>query len=112
MAKMSFEVKYYSLQLGNGGIGNEKFVASLVCQNASSNPTPRLYVYFVSDGMKLPASSCNTSNKTGRIFRPISQMGLFIDVLRNEKPINVVMDDDRPDWISLRTEAEPAGEGE
>jgi hypothetical protein len=112
MARLFYEVKYYRVHLGNGIMGSTSSIAWLDCLDASSDWSQELIIYFVPDGEKLPPSYCNISDKRGYIYRPISQMSLYLDILRNEKPVFVGMDDKYPDDSSVVTYPEPVGEGE
>jgi len=112
MARISYEVKHYRVHLGSGTIGCTSIVAWLDCLDACEDWQHELTVYFVPDGKKLPAGSCNISDKRGVIFRPISQMNLYLDILRNEKPVFVGMDDEYPSDSCVTTYPEPVGEGE
>ena len=64
------------------------------------------------DGSSLPAPWYNPAAKSGAFYRPISQMELYLDVLRNEKPVYASMDDQSPGGNALRTYPEAVGEGE
>ena len=52
------------------------------------------------------------ANKVGALFLPFKEMGPFLDMLRNEKPIWAYLNSDKPEWISLKTSKEPVGEEE
>ncbi|MEP7272791.1 MAG: hypothetical protein ABI882_14915 [Acidobacteriota bacterium] len=112
MAEHSFEVKFYRVKLSNGTIGATAFVGYLNCLDASANWTSQFTVYFLTEGTSLPPSSYNASNKMGASYRPISQMALYLDLLRNEKPVFAEMSDANPNLNALRTWPEPVGEGE
>lgn len=50
--------------------------------------------------------------KKGYMFVPFEDLPVFIDLLRNEKPIYAHLRGDNPEWTSLMTTKEPVGEGE
>lgn len=113
MAKKSFEVKFYRVFLGTGVVSNIKSVGYLNCLDASANWVSQLTVYFVPDGSALPPGWFNPATNAGAMFRPISQMELFLDLLRNEMPVFASMDDQNPlEGNALRTHPEATGEGE
>jgi len=112
MATASFEVKYYRVFLGTGAVGGVSIVGYLNCLDASSNWVYQQTVYFMAEGSSLPAPMYNPAAKAGAFYRPISQMGLYLDVLRNEKPVYASMDDQNPGGNALRTYPEAVGEGE
>src|SRR5688500_17737896 len=113
MATKTFEVQYYRVFLGTGIVSNIPITVYLNCLDASANWVYQFTVYFVPDGNSLPAGWYNPVAKSGAMFRPISQMGLFLDLLRNEKPIYASMDDQNPaQGHALRAYPEAIGEGE
>ena len=112
MARIFYEVKYYRVHLGSGTIGRTSVVAWLDCLDECVDWKQELTIFFVPDGEKLPAGFCNSTDKRGAIYRPISSMKLYLDILRNEKPVFVGMDDKYPDNSSVATYPEPVGEGE
>jgi hypothetical protein len=46
------------------------------------------------------------------MFLNVSDIGPFVDMLRNEKPVYGHLRGDRPEWTSVTTGKEPVGEGE
>jgi hypothetical protein len=121
MASIIFEVKYYRVQLSNGTIGvykrdrtteNITIAGYINCLDASSDWKQELILYFIPDGIELPDGFCNIAEKRGGAFHPVSQMGLYLDILRNEKPVFAGMDDRFPNASYLTTYPEPVGERE
>jgi len=98
--------------LGTGTVGSVHIVGYLNCLDANVNWSYQQTVYFVPDGASLPPPTYNPAAKAGSLYRPISQMGLYVDLLRNEKPVYASMDDQNPDGNALRTYPEAVGEGE
>jgi hypothetical protein len=43
---------------------------------------------------------------------PVGNMMMFVDVLRNEKPIYGHLRGDNPQWTSITTSNEPVGSGD
>ena len=112
MATTSFEVKYYRVFLGTGTVSGVGIDGYLNCLDASANWVYHQTIYFVPDGSSLPAPWYNPATKSGAFYRPISQMKLYLDVLRNERPVYASMDDQNPGGNALRTFPEAVGEGE
>ncbi|MEO0562643.1 MAG: hypothetical protein AAF125_11035 [Chloroflexota bacterium] len=48
----------------------------------------------------------------GYMFVPFADLPVFVDLLRNEKPIYAHLRGDKPEWTSITTTKEPVGEGE
>lgn len=72
----------------------------------------RLDVYFLTADSEYPQPVVDLENRMGAIFFPISDMPVFVDVLRNEKPIYGHLRGDRPEWTSITTTNEPVGAGD
>jgi hypothetical protein len=71
-----------------------------------------LDVYFLEADSELPAPSIEIDQKRGYMFMPFSDIGVLVDLLRNEHPIFAHLRGDRPEWTSITTTKEPVGEGE
>jgi hypothetical protein len=85
MARLSYEVKYYRVHLGSAKLSSGVTILGwLDCLDAPADWSRELIVYLVPEGSKLPPSFCDISEKRGIIYRPISQMSLYLDLLRNE----------------------------
>lgn len=69
-------------------------------------------VYFLDPASDFPDPFYDVRNKKGYFFLPIADIGPFVDMLRNEKPVYGHLRGDRPEWISVTTGKEPVGEGE
>lgn len=76
------------------------------------NSEYRLDVYFLTDGSTFPAPIVELDDHSGAIFMPFSNMQMFIDVMRNEKPIFGHLRGDNPQWTSVTTTKEPVGAGD
>ena len=72
----------------------------------------RFIAYFLTDDSPVPDPVYVVKNKVGAIFLPFKEMGPFVDLLRNEKPIYAYLNSDRPEWNSISTSMEPVGEEE
>ncbi len=69
-------------------------------------------VVFYGNESDYPDPIYDIENHKGYMFMPMSDMMIFIDILRNEKPIYGHLRGDRPEWTSVTTSQEPVGEGE
>jgi len=105
MAFKSHEVKKYNYSFdaragGPGGIqiwGSAGVVAT---------------VYFVDDASPIPAPTLAADlNTCTAYFRRNALPGL-IDMLRNESPVYVTINNQPPGFVFVKTGLEPAGEGE
>jgi hypothetical protein len=69
-------------------------------------------VIFVTGDSERPEPIFDEAKKKGFMFLPVEEMRLYVDVLRNERPIFGHLRGDRPEWTSITTTQEPVGEGE
>jgi hypothetical protein len=69
-------------------------------------------VYGLDDESDYPEPAFLVEEKKGFMFVPFADLPMFVDLLRNEKPIYAHLRGDRPEWTSLTTTREPVGEGE
>jgi hypothetical protein len=72
----------------------------------------RFIAYFLTDDSPIPNPLYVEAKKVGAIFLPFREIGPFVDLLRNEKPIYAYLNSDKPAWNSIRTAEEPVGEDE
>jgi hypothetical protein len=93
----------YAFDARSGGIG------SLELWTTSARV---LKVNFVDDGAAVPppvlAADLNSATAT---FKRSALTGL-IDMLRNERPITVTINNQSPGFVFIQTGLEPVGEGE
>jgi hypothetical protein len=114
-AKAHFDVKYYRMYLATGTISttinsNIPVLGYINCLDASANWSFSFTIYFLSDNTPhLPAPFYDPSIKSGGVFRPISQMSLYADLLHSEKSIEAFMDNTNPDMNGLETGPVPVG---
>lgn len=69
-------------------------------------------VYFVTEDSEVPVAFHQPENYAGGLFLPVSELGPFIDVLRNEKPVSVYLNSDHPEYSEIFTWLETVGEEE
>lgn len=72
----------------------------------------RFIAYFLTDDSPVPKPTYVVGNKVGAIFLPFKEIGPFVDLLRNEKPVYAYLNSEKPDWNSIKTSKEPVGEEE
>ncbi len=71
-----------------------------------------LDVYFLAEDSVFPDPYYDAPNKKGAMFLNIRDIGPFVEMLRNEKPVYGHLRGDRPEWMSVTTGKEPVGENE
>ena len=71
----------------------------------------RITLYFL-DTTLLPKQDYWPDQKHAIMFLPFSDIAIYIDILRYEKPIYAHCDSDNPDRIEITTVYERAGEEE
>jgi hypothetical protein len=69
-------------------------------------------IYFLRPDSSIPDNSYNPEYKRGTAYLPSDQFAWYIDLLRNEKPLYVYLNSDKPYWNHLYTGPEPIGEEE
>jgi len=69
-------------------------------------------VYCCHADSDFPEPVFNVEEKQGYMFVPFEDLPVFVDLLRNEKPIYAHLRGDKPEWTSITTTKEPVGEGE
>jgi hypothetical protein len=73
-----------------------------------------LDICFISAGLPLPPNTAPSgSYPLFVMYRPITEFPYYVDLLRNEKPLHMALDPQRPERINISNmESEPVGEGE
>jgi len=84
-------------------IGDEYQLDIYGCHADSDYPEPMFFDEEHDD---------ETKRNRGYMFVPYEDLPMFIDILRNEKPIYAHLRGDKPEWTSITTTKEPVGEGE
>jgi hypothetical protein len=72
----------------------------------------RLDVYFLGLESDFPEPQVNLEERHGAMFMPMEDLPIFVDVLRNEKPIFGHLRGDNPQLTSITTSNEPIGAGD
>ena len=71
-----------------------------------------LDVYFLEEDSVFPEPVVDLEQRKGTLFLPFRDIGVLVDILRNEKPLYAHLRRDRLSWTSITTSREPVGEGE
>jgi hypothetical protein len=111
VAQFTFEVQSYSVWLGPAlGYGTLPiaYPAMIICW---SSKTFRCQFRFAKED-PLPDSRYNASTGIADIFVFAEHYPWYLDLLRNERPVQCTIDTSNPKWSRLSTGQEPAGEGE
>jgi hypothetical protein len=69
-------------------------------------------VNFVDDIATVPAPIASPDLNSAKIFFRRSMLPGLIDMLRNENPVSVTINDQPPGFVFVHTGLEPVGEGE
>jgi hypothetical protein len=112
MAKHNFLVERYQITLGDHPKtfgGTEVRSRGVV---ACFGEFLRLIFYFLPDGADAAEAMWSEDARLCVAFLPFSDMGPFVDILRNEKPIYGNIDTDAPGDAFISTLHEPVGEEE
>lgn len=113
MALKVFNVEHYSVSINHELTATWsgttiKARGKIVCQGDDH----RLFVYFLTDDSQVPKPVYVENENVGAIFLPFNEMGTFIDILRNEKPVYAYLNSDRQEWNGIGTFREPISERE
>lgn len=115
MPYKTFSVSNYVLNAGfkntaTWGSTNIQIQGYVACYGPTGE---RLIVYGLHPSSPVPAAPvCNWPGNVGALFVPFAQLGAYVDIVRNEKPVFARIDSDHPEWMGLTTNQEPIGEGE
>ena len=114
MGERIFEIKNYSVKLGDkmtATFGSQTIEARgiISCFGAEDQ---RVIAYFLSDDSPAPLPVISGEGKWGCIFLEKALLPVWIDLLRNEKPLFGYINTGYPGWTNISTSAEPVGEEE
>ena len=114
MVIKQFIVQTYKIKLGHGMTATQsgkqiKARGILACYGADGF---RFIAYFLNADRPVPNPVYVVNNKVGAIFLPFNEMGPFVDLVRNEKPIYAYLNDVKPEWNNISSSNEPVGEEE
>jgi len=114
MAIRIFEITSYKIKLGyrlsaTFGVTTIKALGIISCMGPDNQ---RVVVYFLHDESLIPNPAVSTEGKWGNIFLPKEMMPIWINMLRNEKPLYGYINTDIPKLTNISTSNEPVGEEE
>ena len=114
MATKTFHVNYYRAKVGYKGSATWSDVriqiqGYITCYGDDSY---RFIMYFLHEDSPVPPPVYIEANKVGAIFLPFRDMPMYMDLIRNEKPIYAYMNTAHPEWNGIKTSNEPVGEEE
>jgi hypothetical protein len=69
-------------------------------------------IKFVADSASVPAPTLWANLSGANAFFKASHFLSIIDMLRNEKPVSLTVNDQPPGFVFINTGVEPVGEGE
>ena len=106
----TFRVRTYSVRLGLGPLpGGVTAVAGIRCAGEVGGDF--LDIAFVDAGVLPPNASNVDGNARWHVsYRPVAELPCYLDLLRNEKPIEMHMDAAQPQRHAISTGREPVGE--
>lgn len=114
MATKNFNVNYYRTSVGFkksatwGGV-QIKAQGYISCYG---NGGYRFIMYFLHKDSQVPSPVFHPNTKVGAIFLPFEDMPIYLDIVRNEKPIYAYLNSSKPEWNGISTSNEPVGEEE
>jgi hypothetical protein len=113
MSTHQFEISSYKISLGDKittGFGGRTIMARGII--SCRGPGYRIAAYFLSDDSPIPDATTSTQGDWAAIFLPPELMALWIDLLRNERPLYGYINTGIPGLTNLSTSLEPVGESE
>lgn len=111
MATATFQISTYEIKLARQmttGGGAIQFYSYVTCRGGGYT----LLIYFLKPGSPDMDNIYLADRKRGRIVVPWDQFPVYVDLLRNEKPIYAYLDSDKPISNCVYTGQEPVGEAE
>jgi hypothetical protein len=69
-------------------------------------------VHFVDDSATVPPPRLSSDLNSATVYFKRGAFSGLIDMLRNESPVSVTINDQAPGFVFIHTGIEPAGEGE
>lgn len=113
-----FKITNYRIILGNGTHTTDdatrvEFGGYIEIGGVHPNGSSKFVTFFfLSKNSPVPHKAGFRVGEADWLYIPIEQMPLYIDVLRNEKPIGIKVNVDDAAYTKIRTAVEPPGEGE
>lgn len=109
-----FEITSYKIKLGyrqsaTFGVTTLKAAGIISCMG---NDNQRVVIYFLHEDSLVPNPAVTNDGKWGNIFLPAVMMQVWMDLLRNEKPLYGYINTEVPKLTNVSTSHEPVGEEE
>jgi len=118
MATKNFAIENYAVQLtdsidlGGGVIAHGTRSVRVRGIIACKGGDHLFFLLFLAPGSSVPEPSYSPTDKLGVVYLPFSDIGPYVDFLRNEQPLYAYLDSDQPQRNSISSDLEPVGEGE
>jgi hypothetical protein len=120
MSIHKFQLGGYKILLGGpfGAVKGDPQVqalGSILCEGEDDVEAYRVTAYFLVDGSPAPAPTLVNDGHDATLWLPRDLMAVWIDLLRNERPVYGYIDTNRPASTRITTDQmflEPIGEGE
>ena len=114
MAIRIFEITGYKIKLGyrmsaTFGVTTLKALGIISLMGTDKQ---RINVYFLHDDSQVPNPAITNRGKWGNIFLPKEMMPIWLDMVRNEKPLYGHINTEVPKLTNISTSEEPVGEEE
>lgn len=114
MAIRIFEITNYKIKLGyrmsaTFGVTTAKSMGIISCMG---NDNQRIIIYFLHEESQVPNPAVTNRGKWGNIFLPKEMLPVWMDMLRNEKPLYGYINTEVPRLTNISTSNEPVGEEE
>jgi hypothetical protein len=108
-----FEITGYHVALGGEivGISGNKAARAhgkITCKGEEGT----IAAYFLKDGSEVPQAQTIRNGRYGVLFLPRDMMPVWVDLLRNEKPIYGFTNEESPQFNRISTDLEDVGEHE
>jgi len=110
MPTLTFQIRRYEIMLSDRRSWLGKTYPGVIRCKGSDGQSFVLYFYYDCDPNI--ADTTILLNKHGTIHLNLRDMGLYVDLLRNEKPVYAYVNSDHPEWNAIFTGEEHVGEEE
>jgi len=114
MAIRIFEISTYKIKLGyrmsaTFGVTTLKALGIISCIGPENQ---RINIYFLHDDSQVPNPAISNKGKWGNIFLQKEMMPVWINLVRNEKPLFGYINTEVPKLTNVSTSQESIGEEE
>jgi hypothetical protein len=106
MAFKTYRIRSYAYRFDarSGGPGG--------LQLFDSDRQERLSIGFVSDSAQVPSPTLGPNLETATAYFKLSALSGLVDMLRNEDPVSVTINNQPPGFVFIHTGLEPSGVGD